>query len=169
MNARHEGGQPVADPVTTDAVWHAIDKGMFAVLSWVSGGGEPRSTGVVYATHDRELYVSTWQESWKARHISRNPNVAVTVTIPKRVPFMPFVKMPAAVASFHGEAKLHDLVEIDERITASLHKGPKLSDEMLRQTRIIRITPTGYFVTYGIGVPLMAMRDPEAASARVPV
>ena len=93
----------------------------------------------------------------------------MTVTIPKRVPFMPWIKVPAAVATFHGEAKLHEVHELDAAITAPLFKGPKLSDEMLRRIRIIRIVPVGHFVTYGVGVSLRAMRDPAKATARVPV
>jgi hypothetical protein len=34
---------------------------------------------------------------------------------------------------------------------------------------VIELTPEGNFLTYGIGVSLMAMRDPEVAQARVPV
>jgi hypothetical protein len=33
----------------------------------------------------------------------------------------------------------------------------------------IRVAPVGRFVTYGIGVPLMKMRRPGEALARVPV
>ena len=36
-------------------------------------------------------------------------------------------------------------------------------------TCVIRIDPVGRFVTYGIGVPLMQMRQPEKSLARVPV
>ena len=107
----------------------------------------PRSTGVVYAARERHLYISTWQDSWKAPHIRENPAVSVTMTIPKRVPLMPWIKVPAAVASFHAEAQLHDVEEIPEAITAKLFKGPKLTDEMKHETRIIRIVPTGHFVT----------------------
>jgi hypothetical protein len=34
---------------------------------------------------------------------------------------------------------------------------------------VIEIVPEGTFVTYGVGVPLLKMRDPVAARARVPV
>ena len=156
-------------PVTTDVVWDAIDKNTFAVLGWVTPRGEPRSAGIVYTTHGRELYISTWRESWKARQIALDPNVSVTVTIPKRVPFMPWIKVPAAVATFQGEAKLHDLSEFPADVIAPLMKGLELSEEVRRETCIIRVTPHGHIVTYGIGVPLMKMRDPETAKGRVPV
>ena len=34
---------------------------------------------------------------------------------------------------------------------------------------VIEIVPEGWFVTYGIGVPLLKMRDTSAARARLPV
>ena len=37
------------------------------------------------------------------------------------------------------------------------------------KTVLIEVTPEGDFVTYGIGVSLMAMRDAEQAHGRAPV
>ncbi|GAB3888458.1 hypothetical protein GCM10029964_056140 [Kibdelosporangium lantanae] len=34
---------------------------------------------------------------------------------------------------------------------------------------IVEIRPEGHFLTYGIGVPLLKMRVPDLARARVPV
>ena len=34
---------------------------------------------------------------------------------------------------------------------------------------VIKIVPCGNFVTYGIGIPMLQMRQPEKALARVPV
>jgi hypothetical protein len=34
---------------------------------------------------------------------------------------------------------------------------------------VLEIRPTGHYVTYGLGVPLLAMRDTERSRARVPV
>jgi len=34
---------------------------------------------------------------------------------------------------------------------------------------VIEIVPAGAFVTYGLGIPLRAMRDTARARARVPV
>jgi hypothetical protein len=41
--------------------------------------------------------------------------------------------------------------------------------ELVAQISIIEVEPTGHFVTYGVGVPLLAMRDPKKARGRVPV
>jgi len=34
---------------------------------------------------------------------------------------------------------------------------------------LIEVAPQGFFIIYGFGIPLMAMRRPQAARARVPV
>ena len=40
---------------------------------------------------------------------------------------------------------------------------------MQPSSALIRVRPEGEFLCYGIGVPLMTMRDPHAARSRVPV
>ena len=52
-----------------------------AVLSQVTLAGEPRSSGVLYKTIGQRLHVAVGADSWKARHISANRRVAVTVPV----------------------------------------------------------------------------------------
>jgi len=150
-------------------LWDVIEKQNFGVLGMVTAKGEARTVGIVYVLDDRRLYIGTWTSMWKVRYVEHNPHVSVTIPIHKRVPFMPWIKVPAAVATFQGEAKLHDLSEFPADVIAPLMKGLELSEEVRRETCIIRVTPHGHIVTYGIGVPLMKMRDPETAKGRVPV
>ena len=42
------GGRPMTARLTTKQVWHQVAKGSFAVLSYVTPAGEPRSSGVLY-------------------------------------------------------------------------------------------------------------------------
>lgn len=64
-----------------------------------------RTTGAYYTVEGRSLYVSSDKAAWKVRHMAANPNVSMTVTLPKRVPFLPFIKIPAATITFRGEAR----------------------------------------------------------------
>ena len=43
--------------LSSDRVWHAISKASFGVLGYVTPSGEPRSSGVVFETVGRRLYV----------------------------------------------------------------------------------------------------------------
>lgn len=150
-------------PTTAEEVWPFIEKWPFAVLSFVTPKGESRSAGVMYQVRDRSLYVLTGSETWKARHIRHNPNVSVTVTI-QRLPIR-IRQMPPAVITFSGIATVLDMDEIDTGLRADLTRGTG----ELPGNCVIRIEPSGRFVTYGIGIPAMQMRHPERSLARVPV
>jgi hypothetical protein len=156
--------------LTSEQVWREIEKRMFAVLGFVTARGEARTTGIVYLARDRHIYIATWKDAWKAKHIAANPRVSLTVTIPKRVPFMPWIRIPDATITLQGEATLHAHSDVPAGVPQALIHGLKLGPgDPMPNLVIIRIRPAGHFLTYGIGVPLGTMRDPEAASARVPV
>ena len=53
--------------VGTEQVWREIDKASFAVLSQVTPAGEPRSSGVLYKSIGRRLYVAVGADSWPGR------------------------------------------------------------------------------------------------------
>lgn len=153
---------------TTEQVWGAIDEAFFGVLAFVNRAGQPRTAGVSYASDGRSLYISTDRESWKARHIAADPHVSMTVTIPKRVPFLPFIKVPAATITFKGEAELLELGDIHPTIFERLPRGSEVDPHVLETTAIIRIVPRGEFVTYGIAMPITRMRNHQEAHGRTP-
>ncbi len=76
--------------------------------------------------------------------------------------------IPPACISFQGSAIVHAAESPEVR--PLLEKlGSLLPAERRTSASIIEIAPEGAFVTYGIGVSLMKMRDPAVARARVPV
>jgi hypothetical protein len=154
--------------LTTEQVWKALDDSIFGVLAFVNRAGHPRTTGVCYTVEDRSLYVSTDKGSWKVRHIAANPDVSMTVTLPKRVPFLPFIKIPEATITFRGEAEILDVDDIDPSIFARLPLGSEHDPDVLRNAAIIRVIPRGEFVTYGIAMPITQMRKHEQAHGRAP-
>jgi hypothetical protein len=83
---------------------------------------------------------------------------------------MPWIRIPDATITLQGQATLHAPSDVPAGIPQKLIHGLKLGpSDPLADLAIIRIRPAGHFLTYGVGVPLGTMRDPEAASARVPV
>ena len=144
-------------------------KELFAVLGMVNPKGEARTVGIIYIVHDHKLYISTEKEAWKTRHIQSNPHVSITVPIAKRIPFMPWIKIPAATITFSGMAKVLDARNVQVDILHALFHGLETNQEMLAATVIFEIEPQGEFVTYGIGIPLMQMRFREKARGRAPV
>lgn len=153
---------------TTEQIWEALDRSFFGVLAFVNRDGHPRTAGVCYVVDGRSLYISTNRDMWKARHIAANPNVSMTVTLPKRIPFLPFIKIPAATITFKGEARLFEVGDIDASVFERLPRGKERDPRVVENTAIIRVIPRGEFVTYGIAMPVTQMRTHEGAHGRAP-
>ena len=158
----------MAARLTTEQVWHKVAKGSFAVLSHITPAGEPRSSGVLYKTIGRRLYIVTAPDSWKARHVAACGRVAVTVPVRRGGLLSLVTPIPPATISFHGTAIVHPA---DSPEVRSVLEGlaSLLPAERRASARVIEVIPQGPFVTYGVGVGLTQMRNPAAARARVPV
>jgi uncharacterized pyridoxamine 5'-phosphate oxidase family protein len=153
--------------LASEVVWASLKQELFAVLGMVTEKGEARTVGVVYIVHEHKLYIVTGKDTWKARHIAKNAHVSVTVPIAKRIPFMFWIKIPAATITFSGQATVHSAASVSKDVLKSLLRTE--NPDNLNDMCVIEIQPVGDFVTYGIGVPLMSMRTPEQARGRAPV
>jgi uncharacterized pyridoxamine 5'-phosphate oxidase family protein len=155
--------------LTSEQVWNELKKELFAVLGMVNSKGEARTVGIVYIVHDHKIYISTEKNTWKTRHIQSNPHVSITVPIAKRIPMMPWIKIPAATITFSGEAKVFEAKNVEGDILQALFRGLESDPEKLATVSVLEIEPVGDFVTFGIGIPLMQMRYPEKARGRAPI
>ena len=158
---------PIA--LTSGQVRKALEREVFAVLATVNARGQPRIAAIVYTVKDRVLYIATGLTSFKARTVARNPHVSLTVTVEKRIPFLPWIKIPAATITFQGLASLRPADSVGADLRKLLLRGLKVEGQALADLGFIVVRPVGEFMTYGIGVPLMTMRVPEAARGRAPV
>ena len=154
---------------TTEQVWEVIEKHNFGVLGMVTARGEARTVGIVYIVDERRLYIGTWTEMWKVRHVSANPNVSLTIPIHKRVPFMPWIKVPAATITFCGRADVLPALDVPRPLLEKLYHGVAEDRQKMARYSLIEVTPEKEFLTYGIGVSLLDMRDPLKARKRAPV
>jgi hypothetical protein len=180
INRRATGDQLVARSVETDAtvgkglgltgkqVWEAIARASFAVLGFVTPSGEPRTSGVVYKVVGRRLYVAVAPDGWKARHIAAAGRVSVTVPVGRGGILALVLPIPPATVTFQGSANVHSPGSAEAR-TLLAKLAPLLPVERQASASIIEILPEGAFLTYGLGVSLMKMRDPAAARRRTPV
>ena len=157
----------MAADITTSQVWKAIEAQTFGVLGLVTSRNEARTVGIVYTVHDGKLYIGTSTDSWKVRHAQSNANVSVTIPIAKRIPFLPWIQIPAATVSFSGDARVLPLDAVDPEVSRALFQVENLPDADAMS--LIEVQPRGTFLTYGIGVSLMKMRDPTEARGRAPV
>ncbi|GAA2606804.1 pyridoxamine 5'-phosphate oxidase family protein [Paractinoplanes durhamensis] len=164
-NSSHPAGRGVVRQLTVEEVWHALSHASFAVLSHVTPGGEPRSSGVVYTMSGGRMYVVVAKDSWKARHIAANGSVAVTVPIRRGGVMSLLVHIPPATVSFPAVAAVHPGSALADRPELARLAPPERRAEFA----VVEITPAGHFVTYGVGIPLLRMRDQAASRARVPL
>ena len=154
--------------MSTEAVWQALAKASFAVVSHVTAAGEARSSGVVYGVADRRMYVAVAADGWKARQIVTGQEVAVTVPVRRGGLLALLIPIPPATITFQARATVHP---------AGSHDVGSVSKELMKlvpEARkagscVIELVPEGRFLTYGIGVSLMEMANPALALARVPV
>lgn len=155
--------------LTTEQVWQAIEKEVFAVLGMTTAKCEARTVGIVYVVKNHRLYIATDADAWKVKHIAQNPHVSLTIPVHKRIPFMPWIKIPAATITFSGTAQILDPQETPPEIVQAIFRGMENVEDLKDESCLIEVTPEKDFLTYGIGIPLMQMRDPEQARGRTPV
>ncbi len=150
-----------------EQVWRALAKASFAVISHVTPTCQPRSSGVMYAADDRQLYVVTGPDSWKVRHLTDGDDVAVTVPVRRGGLLALLAPIPPATITFRARVTIHppgalDIASVSTALTSLLPEGR-------RDACVLELTPHGTFLTYGIGIPLKNMARPELALAHVPV
>jgi hypothetical protein len=160
--------QPTAARLTSEQIWQQLAKASFAVLGYVTPAGEPRSSGVVYTTADRRLYVAVAPDSWKAKHVAASGRVAVTVPVRRGGILSLVAPIPPATISFHATAVVYPAGSAEAR-SCLRELGSLVPAERRALACLIEVVPEGTFVTYGLGVPLSKLRSPVAARARVPV
>jgi hypothetical protein len=160
-------GQEAKVRTSCEQIWNGIRRASFAIISYVTPSGEPRSSGVVYGVSSRRLYVAVAPHSWKARQIADGQQVAVTVPVRRGGPLSLLVPIPPATVSFHARAIVHppgslDIGSVSRNLESLLPKGR-------RAATVLELVPEGTFLAYGIGVSLKEMNDPGTALARVPI
>ena len=158
---------PAGPTLIPDRVWRELDKASFAVVSYVTPGGKPRSSGVMCAAVDHRLYVVVGPDSWKARQIATGDEVAVTVPIRRGGVLTLIAPIPPATVSFHAAATVHPAGSVERESVPK--KLAKLLPEDASTGCLIELAPIGRFLTYGIGVSLVGMATPARARAHVPV
>ena len=153
---------------TADETWRALAHASFAVLGHTTATGAPRTSGVVYQTVGRHLYVAVAPDGWKARQIATGDQVSVTVPVRRGGVLALLFPIPPATISFSGRVTVHTAGAPE--IAGLLDVPRRLLPPARRDSAcVLDIVPEGHFLTYGISVGLLAMRDPAAARARVPV
>jgi hypothetical protein len=113
------------------------------------------------------LFVAVAPDSWKARALQTGDEVSVTVPVRRGGLLSLLFPIPPATISFHARVTVHPASSVTR---SSL---PKELRRLLPETDgapicMLELVPEGRFLTYGVGVSLMEMRDPAMAAGHVP-
>jgi len=154
--------------VTGVEVWRQLQRASFAVISYVTPAGKPRSSGVVYTAAGERLYMVVAPDSWKARHIASGGDVSVTVPVRRGGVLSLLLPIPPATISFQATATVHPAGSVNVSSLPSELEALLPADRR-DEAVVIELAPRGEFLTYGVAVPLMDMKDPELARAVVPM
>lgn len=163
-----ETGDAVAGSRILREIEELMSKNHFCILATVTGDGRPQSTGVIYCSKGLDLYIYTDEHSVKAKNISMNPNVAVT--IPVWGPNLFWV--PPQSIQFQGVA---EILPGDDRVARGVYRFRILLMHVNATTFeskgcFLHVSPLNHINTYGVGVPRMTMaRHPERANRRTPI
>lgn len=153
----------------SDQVWEVIEENIFSVIGMVTKSNEARTVGVNYVVSNGRLYIGSARTAWKVRHIAQNPHVSLTIPVHKSVPLMPWIKIPPAAITFRGEAEILAIEDAPPGVLRMLYRDRAEDPEWIADLCLIEVTPVKDFLTYGIGIPLLQMRDHAKARGRAPV
>ena len=82
---------------------------------------------------------------------------------------MPWIKIPAATITLYGTARLLPAGETPPEILQTMFRGMAEDEKLVAGSCLIEVTPVKEFITFGVGVSLMTMREPQKARGRIPV
>lgn len=139
-----------------------IKKNMWLVLSTVGKEEQPHSSIIMYQSDGYDIYFETSENSLKARNIRDNNKISVT--IPFRKNFFHKI-IPAPPAELHFKAIAEFISKDDEKAREIMKKILKYEEQAGVQDGSvwIKIVPSNIISTFGVGVKLLDMRNPEKA------
>lgn len=155
--------------LTADGVWRTLARQPFMVVGMVNRRGEGRTVGVTPAVDGDDVWFAATETDWKVAHVRHQPEVSVTVPVRRGGLLTLVAPIPPATVTFRARAQVVAPGDAPERVRRRLLRGLTEPDDARGAVVMVRLTPRGDFVTYGLGVPLRVMVDTERARGRVPV
>ena len=145
-----------------ELVWSAILANSYCTLA-TSANNRPHAAGILYEVVGRDVFVSLFDDSKKARNVAGNPHVAVAI------PVVEHPEAPPFSIQFQGRGEI--LRQDDPEIVRLLGEGRLQTiagHGVLDDPRsiFIRITPGKRANVYGVGIPLEELMANPAAAIR---
>ncbi|MFX1242982.1 MAG: pyridoxamine 5'-phosphate oxidase family protein [Promethearchaeota archaeon] len=127
-----------------------------------SNNNVPHSSVVLYQSDGYVIYCMTGKDTLKARNIRSNNKVSVT--LPFRKNFLhKIIPAPPAELHFTAKAEIKSFDNEEARTIFSKYLKYQENVDSQEENVWIKITPFKRISTYGVGIPLLKMRNPEKA------
>jgi len=139
-----------------------LKKKNWLVLSTVDNKNIPHSSVVVYQSDGNNIYCITGKNTLKARNIRQNNKVSVTIPFRKNF-FHKIVPAPPAELHFTAVAEIRPFEDQQARKIFAKYLKYHENVENQEDSIWIKITPSRRISTYGVGVKLLKMRNPDKA------
>jgi len=139
-----------------------IKSNMWMVISTVDENDHPHSSVVVYQSDGEILIFQTGIHTIKAKSIQYNS--AVSVTIPFKKNFLhKFIPAPPAELHFTGKAEILPYDDVQARKIFSRFLKYSEDVEYPQESIWVKVIPSNIISTYGVGVRLLDMKNPNKA------
>jgi nitroimidazol reductase NimA-like FMN-containing flavoprotein (pyridoxamine 5'-phosphate oxidase superfamily) len=145
-----------------EEVKEILRKKNWLVLATVDGKNNPHSCVMVYQSDGNVIYCTTGANTLKARNIKKNSRVFVTIPFRKNL-FHKLIPAPPAELYFAAHAEIKPIDDEEARRVFSKYLKFLENVSIQEDTIWIKITPFKRILTFGVGVKLLKMRDPEKA------
>ncbi|MFW9901084.1 MAG: pyridoxamine 5'-phosphate oxidase family protein [Candidatus Thorarchaeota archaeon] len=139
-----------------------LKKKNWLVLSTVDNKNIPHSSVVVYQSDGNIIYCITGTNTLKARNIKQNNKVSITIPFRKNF-FHKIIPAPPAELHFTAEAEIRPFEDQQARKIFAKYLKYHENVENQEDSIWIKIIPSKRISTYGVGVKLLKMRNPDKA------
>jgi hypothetical protein len=143
-------------------VRNILKKKNWLVLCNVDENNVPHSSVVVYQSDGKVIYFMTGKNTLKAKNIRTNNRVSITIPFWKNF-FHKILPAPPAELYFTAIAEIKPFDDEEAREIFAKYLKYQENVENLDENIWIKIIPSKRIYTYGVGIRLLQMRNPEKA------
>ena len=143
-------------------VMNILKKKNWLVLSTVDENNVSHSSVVVYQSDGKKIYLMTGKNTIKARDIRINNKVSITIPFWKNF-FHKILPAPPAELCFTAFAEIKPFDDEEAKQIFAKYLKYQENVENVDENIWIKITPQKKIYTYGVGIKLLQMRNPEKA------
>jgi hypothetical protein len=149
-----------------EKVRKVIKESMWLVLTTLDKNNIPYSSVLVYQSDGNTIICQTGEDTLKANNVRGNKHVAVTIPIRKNL-LHKIIPAPPAEIHFTTTAEIIQRDDKEAKVIFSKYLTHTEKSNLPQDYIWLKILIPSKVTTYGVGVPLLKMRNPLIARKHV--